>query len=337
MRLADQSVDRVARRFAHAQRGQVEPRRILVQQAQHDALARAGRQCRHAHVDALVAELQRHPAVLRQALLGDVEARHHLEPRHQRGVQRARRLDDVAQHAVDAEAHDRARFVRFEVQVRRALAQRLQQQGVDHPDHRRVGRGAEQILGLRNILQQPREIGVARQVARKLRDRRRLVVRRRELGGEALGVDGQCLQWPLQNPAELGDAFDRCVAARQHENRIAIVLQRQHAVHARERIRNALDVAARGACARRWAGDRVGRHGAARACRSRLLLARGRRRGRRRHRRRRRGDRRQSRLGLVGPERSAAPAPGAAARRSGNRSDRRSSARPRCWCARPSA
>ena len=77
-------------------------------------------------------------------------------------VQRARRLDDVAQHAVDAKAHDRARLVRLEVQVGRALAQRLQQQRVDHADHRRLRAAVEQILGRRQVLHQPREIGLVR-------------------------------------------------------------------------------------------------------------------------------------------------------------------------------
>ncbi len=246
MRLADQRVDRRQRVVAHAQRGEIEPRRILVEQAQHDALAGAGRQRRHAHVDALVAELERHPAVLRQPLLGDVHARHHLEARHQRGVQRARRLDDVAQLAVDAKAHHRTRLVRLEMHVGGALAQRLQEQRVDHADDRRVGGRTEQILRLGNVLQQAREIAVARQVLADLRHRRRrLVVDPREFGGEALGVDGLRLQRSLQDASELGDPLDRSVGARQHQHCVAFVAKRKHAVRARKRVRNTL------ACGRR--------------------------------------------------------------------------------------
>ena len=49
-------------------------------------------------------------------------------------------------------------LVRLEVQIGRALAQRLQQQRVDHPDHRRLRPAVEQILGRRKVLHQPREI-----------------------------------------------------------------------------------------------------------------------------------------------------------------------------------
>ena len=58
VRLAYQAVDRRERRRAHAERREIELRGILVEQAQHDALAGPRRQRRHAHVDQLVAELQ---------------------------------------------------------------------------------------------------------------------------------------------------------------------------------------------------------------------------------------------------------------------------------------
>ena len=96
-----------------------------------------------------------------------------LSARHERRVQRARRLDDVAQHAVDAEAHDRARLVRLEVQVGRALAQRLQQQRVDHPDHRRLRAAVEQVLARRQVLHQAREIGFVARDPRSSRAPRR--------------------------------------------------------------------------------------------------------------------------------------------------------------------
>ena len=239
MRLADQAVDRGQGRIAHPERGEVKPRGILVQQAQHHALARAGGQGRHAHVDALVAELQRHASILRHALFGDVEARHHLQPRHQRRVQRARRLDHVVQHAIDPEAHHRAPLVGLEMQVRRLLAQGLQQQRVDHPDHRRVGGRTEQILRLRNVLQQPGQIGVAGQILAELRDRRGLVVGVGKLRGEALGIHRHRLQRSLQHALQLGDAFDRGIAAGEDEHRIAVILQRQHAMRAGEGVGNA--------------------------------------------------------------------------------------------------
>ena len=46
---------------------------LFVEQAQHDALAVAGRNRRHAHVDRTAGDAQADAAVLRQAFLGDVE------------------------------------------------------------------------------------------------------------------------------------------------------------------------------------------------------------------------------------------------------------------------
>ena len=228
---------------AHAERVEIEPRRVLVEQAQHDALARARRQRRHADVDLLVAELQRDAPVLRQPLLGDVEARHDLEARDERRVQRARRLDHVVQHAVDAEAHDRAPFVGLEVEIGRALAQRLQQQRVDHPDHRRLRAAVEQVLRRRQVLHQPREIGLAREVLRQLRDAAdRHVVGARELGGEALGVDGARRERTLQHALQLREPFDRRVGPRQDDDGVAFVAQREHALRLRERVADPLRV-----------------------------------------------------------------------------------------------
>ena len=101
-------------------------------------------------------------------------------------MQRTRRLDDVAQHAVDAKAHDRTRFVRLEMQVGRALLQRLQQQRVDHPDHRRLRIVGEQVGGDRHLLHQPREVAFARELLVHGGSTARRVVGTRELDGEAL-------------------------------------------------------------------------------------------------------------------------------------------------------
>ena len=166
MGLANQRVHRGLRLCAHSEQRKIEARRILVEKAQHDALARAGRQRRHAYVDLLVAQLQRDASVLRQPFFGNVETRHDLQSRDKRRMQRPRRLDDVVQHAVDAKAHHRASFIRLEMEVGRALAQRLQQQRVDHSNHRRLRTAVEQIFRWRQVLHQPREIGLAREILR---------------------------------------------------------------------------------------------------------------------------------------------------------------------------
>ena len=86
MRLANQVIDVGERVVAHAERRQIESRRILVQQSQYDALACPGRQRRDAHIDLLVAELERDSTILRQSLFRNIETRHDLESRHERGM-----------------------------------------------------------------------------------------------------------------------------------------------------------------------------------------------------------------------------------------------------------
>ena len=68
--------------------------------------------------------------------------------------------------------------------------QRLQQQRVDHADHRRLRLVVEQVGGDRQVLHQPREVAFARELlAASPRRRRPALYGARELGGEALGVD----------------------------------------------------------------------------------------------------------------------------------------------------
>jgi hypothetical protein len=85
----------------------------------HDLLAEQGGQRADAEVDRLGAELELHPAVLRNTLLGNVHTRDDLDARGQLLLDGDRRLGDLAQFAVDAEAHAVGVFVGFEMQVGR--------------------------------------------------------------------------------------------------------------------------------------------------------------------------------------------------------------------------
>ena len=73
-------------------------------------------------------------------------------------MQRALRAHDVAQRAVNSEAHQRISFKRFDVNVRCAVARGLRQQGVDHADDRRVVFGLQEILDVRDLLHHSRDI-----------------------------------------------------------------------------------------------------------------------------------------------------------------------------------
>ncbi len=158
VRLLDQRIDVVAGGRAHAERIEREPARLLVQQAQHHALAVRGRNGRDAHVDRAARDAQRDAPVLRQALLGDVERGHDLHARDHRWMQPAARFHHVAQRAVDAIAHQRARFEALEVHVGCALAHRLREERVDEPDDGRVVLGFEEVGDFRKLLGELRKV-----------------------------------------------------------------------------------------------------------------------------------------------------------------------------------
>ncbi|OQC35258.1 MAG: hypothetical protein BWX64_02538 [Acidobacteria bacterium ADurb.Bin051] len=105
-------------------RVEAEPREVLhqhlgVEDPHDDLLAEGDRQRRDAQLDLPAAAGGLHPAVLRPPLLGDVEARHRLDPRDDRGVDDLRHRLDVVEHAIDPEARERDVAFRFEMDVAR--------------------------------------------------------------------------------------------------------------------------------------------------------------------------------------------------------------------------
>ena len=84
-----------------------------------------------AHVDRPPADAQADAAVLRQALLGDVELGHDLQPADQRGVQRLVRLHHLAQRAIHPKAHRAAALVGLDVDVARAITRCLREQSIE--------------------------------------------------------------------------------------------------------------------------------------------------------------------------------------------------------------
>ena len=100
------------------------------------------RQHRDTEVDVAVAAAVDEPrldaAVLRQPLLGDVEARHDLHARDDRVAILQRRRHDRLQLAVDAEPDPHLFLVRLDVDVARALLNGRQHQRVDELDDWRL-------------------------------------------------------------------------------------------------------------------------------------------------------------------------------------------------------
>ncbi len=164
VRLVDQAIDIRQCGIAHAQAGQVHACGIFLQDAQHRTLAMPGRQCRNADIHGLARYPQGDAAVLRQAFLGDIQLRHHLEARHHGGMQSAMRLDDAAHRAINAEAHYRTRFVRLDMHVGGPGVERLREDGVDHADDRGAIVRLQQVLYLRQLLHQPRQVHIVLQV-----------------------------------------------------------------------------------------------------------------------------------------------------------------------------
>ena len=106
----------------------------------------AGRDRRHTHIDLAPTERARDAAILRQALLGNVELGHDLDARDDLRRQRTRRVQHLPEHAVDAEAHGDARLESLDMDVGGVLLDRFDEQAVDELDDRRVVVGFEQVL-----------------------------------------------------------------------------------------------------------------------------------------------------------------------------------------------
>src|SRR5205823_5986218 len=84
----------------------------------HDALlAVRGGQCAHAQVDLAVGDGRANTAVLRQSAFADVQVRHDLQSRDDRGVHRVRRGHRLEQNAVNAVTDAEKLFFRLDVNI----------------------------------------------------------------------------------------------------------------------------------------------------------------------------------------------------------------------------
>ena len=120
-----------------AQLGELLADRLLVEDADDRVLAVHARHDRDAEVDRLARHPQLEAAVLRHALLGDVELGHDLDARDDRAVELLgdrphRRL----QHAVDPVLHVHRIVLRLDVDVARAPLDGGVDRRVDQPDDR---------------------------------------------------------------------------------------------------------------------------------------------------------------------------------------------------------
>ncbi|MDT4850353.1 hypothetical protein FQZ97_845020 [compost metagenome] len=111
-------------------------RAARVQDTHDDLLAEQRGQRAHAEVDhAIGADLELHAAVLRHALLRDVEPRNDLDARGQLVLDDRGWAGDFSQLAVDSKAHPVVVFVRLEVNVRGPHAHCVEQHLVQEAHH----------------------------------------------------------------------------------------------------------------------------------------------------------------------------------------------------------
>ena len=93
-----------------------------------------------AHVDGGIPHPYAEAAILRQALLGDIEPRHELQPCDQR-VRHAAAVDQLfLQHAVDPQADAQLLFARLDVDVRGARLHGVVEHGLQQLDDGGIGR-----------------------------------------------------------------------------------------------------------------------------------------------------------------------------------------------------
>ena len=137
------AADRLDQRFLLvrlvAQRLDAELDAGRVEDTHHDLLAEQRRQRADPEVDRLrLRQHDLHPAVLRHALLRDVELGDHLDPRRELVLDHERRLRDLHQHAVEAVADPVVLLVRLEVDVRDPGLDRVDQDLLQVLDDRGV-------------------------------------------------------------------------------------------------------------------------------------------------------------------------------------------------------
>ena len=241
VRARDHLAEQLERVAGHAEFGERDAAVLLVEQAEHDALAAQRRHGRDAHVDLAILQPQPDAAVLRQPPLGDVQLGHDLEAADDRGGEMRRRRRRGLQHAVHAIAHAQSVRVPLEVHVRRARLEPFDQQQVHEPHDRRlvgemqqvVERNLVRVLAARFAVAQPGDQSFRRDRVRRVHaaDRAAQVVlaepleRHRRAEGEAQVVERERLDPVHCHVPTVSIAVDE--------------LQRQHARAARASRRSA--------------------------------------------------------------------------------------------------
>ena len=108
---------------------------VGIENPRDQLFAERGRQRRQAQFDFVaVGAFGLHATVLRPSFFGDIHAAENFQATRDGGIHRRRQLVDPMHHAVDAKPHVAFIAARFDVDVARALIERVLQQPVDDVD-----------------------------------------------------------------------------------------------------------------------------------------------------------------------------------------------------------
>ncbi len=223
---------RLVAQFVDAQLG-----RAAIQDTQHHLFTEQGRQRADAEIDLLgLGQVELDAPVLRHALFGDVQLCHHLQARGNALVQLHRRARHHLQQAVDAQAHAVIVFVGLEVDVRCALADRVDQHLVDELHHRGVVTlGVDAGVGARAfvVAQADIEVGHALVVAaQRVADGVMAGVPLFQRAADLVLIDQDRLHHQVGMELDLVQRMGRIAGT--HEQLAAAFEQRQHVVLAQQ-------------------------------------------------------------------------------------------------------
>ena len=153
----------------HLQLTEIQLPGLLIKQSQHHPLTVGRRNGRHTNINAVARYADRDAAILRHALLGNIQLRHHFQSGHQQRRERSLGREYLAQHPIHPVADAKTLLEGFDVDVRGLLFDRLRKNGVNQTNNRRIVVGIHQVADIGQLLHQSRQINIRGQVLGHLR------------------------------------------------------------------------------------------------------------------------------------------------------------------------
>ncbi len=144
-----------------AQLLQIQASGLFVQQTHHHPLAVGGGHGGDAYIHGAAGDAQGDATILGQALLGNIEACHHLDTRGDQRCQHPLGAQHFAHDTVDAQAHHHMTLVGLDMDIRGALLNGLGEQGIDETNNGGIVLALQQILGFGQGVGEAIEIEVA--------------------------------------------------------------------------------------------------------------------------------------------------------------------------------